>query len=164
MCPPDEDPPRDQGSDPAPRREHGASPVVQRPRNILGTILGVMGICVAVAFLFLTGSHKAKPQPQAKPVIAANGDAALPPALADQPPQMPDHERITFPGEVPNNPQHYGPGQTESAEAERQKAEARRHSPMLIYDSSGKEEAPAPAKKVWLVLTSPSRLIFPSRY
>ncbi|MBL6748930.1 MAG: TrbI/VirB10 family protein [Nevskia sp.] len=144
MCPTDADPPQEPGEG-APQREHGSSPVVQRARNPLATVLGVLGICAAVAFLFLTGRHPARSQAPAKAVIPA-ANAALPPGLADQAPLIPDNERISFPGEVPNNQQHYGPGRAEAAEAERQKAEARRHSPMLIYDASGKEEAQASAK------------------
>lgn len=147
MCPPDRDPPADEATtEHEPQRQGGASPVVQRARNKLGTIAAFIGICLVVAFLFVTGGNKSKLQAGTKPAAAIANPAALPPGLADTPP--PDAQS-SF--EVPDNHQHFGPGPRatgsgESAEAERQKAEARLHSPMLIYDSPGHEEAAAATK------------------
>ncbi|MDR3418835.1 MAG: type IV secretion system protein VirB10 [Nevskia sp.] len=146
MCPADRDPPPNEPApEPESQRRRGASPVVKGTRSKIGMMAGFLGLMLVVAFLFLTGGNN-KLKPAAKPLVAAAPAAGLPPGLADGPPLPPDNTQSSF--EVPNNPQHFesGGGRTEAAEAERQKAEARLHSPMLIYDSSGHEE-PAPQAK-----------------
>jgi type IV secretion system protein VirB10 len=122
------------------QRQHGRSPVVRATRNKIGTVAGLIGIVLVVAFLFLTGGKHSKPAAAAKPPAIASADVAPPPS--DLP--LPATERGF---EVPNNPQHFEArpaGATqESADAAKQKAEARMHSPMLVYDDSGHEAAAA---------------------
>jgi len=123
------------------QRQHGRSPVVRAARNKLGTVVGLIGIVLVVAFLFLTGGKHAKPSAATKPPAIASNDVVPPPS--DLP--LPATERGF---EVPNNPQHFEarPAGTtqESADAAKQKAEARMHSPMLVFDDSGHEAPAAP--------------------
>ena len=134
---------RDRAGEPEPPRQRGRSPVAAAARNKIGSVLGLIGIGLVVAFLFLTGGKPSRPAPAAKPPVIANSD--LPPPPADLP--LPATERGF---EVPNNPQHFETrpaGATqETAEAVKQKAEARMHSPMLVFDDSGHEQATATPK------------------
>lgn len=131
------------GEDQQSQRQRGRSPVAAATRNKIGTVLGLIGIGLVVAFLFLTGGKPNRPLPAAKPPVIASSD--LPPPPADLP--LPATERGF---EVPNNPQHFetrpaGAGQ-ETADAAKQKAEARIHSPMLVFDDSGHEQVAAVPK------------------
>lgn len=142
MRPDGRDPPaEEQGGG---QRQHGRSPVVQAARNRIGTVVGLIGIVLVVAFLFLTGGKHAKPAAAARPPAIASAD--VPPPPQDLP--LPATER-SF--EVQNNPQHFEARPTgaaqESAEAAKQKAEARIHSPMLVFDDSGHEAAATPPPK-----------------
>jgi type IV secretion system protein VirB10 len=99
-----------------------------------------------VGFLFLTGGKHAKPASEARqPAIAS---ASGPPPSAPASDQLPDNSQSSF--EVPNNPQHFESKNegTQTVDTARQKEEARMHSPMLVFDDSGHEEAavaPKPA-------------------
>lgn len=145
MDPIDREPPEDDEVEREPARAQGPSPVIERARDALSTIAAIVGIALVVAFLFVTGGSKGKPESAKKtPVVAANASAGA--SLPEPPPD-------TFPSafEVPNNRQHFGPAPgaapshpNETAENARQKAEARLHSPMLIYDAS-EHGAPDPA-------------------
>ncbi|MDB5975038.1 MAG: hypothetical protein JWR07_1798 [Nevskia sp.] len=138
MRPNDRDPPEGEAQEP--RRQRGASPVVQPVRSKIGIVAGCIGICLVVVFLFMTGGHKPKTKREAEvPVLSANNTP--PPALPDVP-----SDSSASPFEVPNNQQHFESGHSEAADAEKQKAEARRHSPMLVYDDSGHGEAGTPPK------------------
>ncbi|WP_051749135.1 TrbI/VirB10 family protein [Nevskia soli] len=133
---------RDRVGEQEPPRQRGRSPVAAAARNKIGTVLGLIGIGLVVAFLFLTGGKPGKPAPAAKPPVLANVDNSPPPDLP-----LPATER-SF--EVPNNPQHFEThpaGATQEAvDAAKQKAEARMHSPMLVFDDSGHEQAAAAPK------------------
>jgi type IV secretion system protein VirB10 len=127
------------------QRQRGRSPVVAAARNKIGMVAGVIGIALVVGFLFLTGGKHSKPAAATKPPAIASAD--VPPAPPPDLP-LPASER-SF--EVQNNPQHFESGPPASgvgneAEAARQKEEARMHSPMLVYDDSGHQEAAAPPK------------------
>lgn len=127
-----------------PPRQRGRSPVAAAACNKIGTVLGLIGIGLVVAFLFLTGGKPSRPAPAAKPPAIATADNSPPPDLP-----LPATERGF---EVPNNPQHFetrpaGAAGQETADAAKQKAEARIHSPMLVFDDSGHEQAPAAVPK-----------------
>src|SRR5882757_5404166 len=126
------------------QRRRGVSPVAHAARNKIGTVAGIIGILLVVGFLFLTGGKHTKPTPGTKPPAIASASGLPPPAPA--PDFGPDNSLSSF--EVPNNPQHFetGGNRAQAADAVRQKEEARMHSPMLVYDDSGHEEATAPQK------------------
>ena len=132
------------GEQQQPPRQGGRSPVAAAARNKIATVLGLIGIGLVVAFLLLTGGRPSRPAPAAKPPVIASSD--LPPPPADLP--LPATERGF---EVPNNPQHFethpAGAAPETADAAKQKAEARMHSPMLVFDDSGHESAAGVAPK-----------------
>ena len=140
-------PPEDEGLDERelPRRR-GPSPVVQGTRSKIGMVAGFLGILLVVGFLFVSGGHKPAPGSKTTPALASS-TGLLPAAPSQQslPPGPPDQSDSSF--EVPNNPQRYGAAPAaQSAEATQQKEEARLHSPMLVYDASGHEDAAAASK------------------
>jgi type IV secretion system protein VirB10 len=138
-------PPEQQDED---GRAHGVSPVVEgRGRNKLGIVAGALVVLLVVGFLFVSGAKNSKPKPAAKgPAIATS--PGLPPAAPAPPPLPPlpaDEAAAGFPP-PPVPGQNGQPQSGQAAESERQKEEARLHSPMLVYDDSGHEEQ-APAAK-----------------
>jgi type IV secretion system protein VirB10 len=129
-------------------RSHGVSPVVEgRARNKLGMVAGLLVILLVVGFLFVSGAKNSKSRPAARaPAIASSpGLPPAAPAPPPLPPLPPDEAAAGFP--PPPVPGQNGTMQSgEAVESARQKEEARLHSPMLVYDDSGHEEPPAPAK------------------
>ena len=130
------------------RRARGVSPVVEgRGRSKLGMVAGALVILLVVGFLFMSGAKNSKPKPAATaPVIAsAPGLPPAAPAPPPLPPLPPDEAAAGFP--PPPVPGRNGvPQSGEGVESARQKEEARRHSPMLVYDNSGHEVQASPAK------------------
>jgi len=130
---------RDGEQSEAETRRHGLSPVVEgRDRGKAAMIAGFLAIMLVVGFLFVTSgkSSTAAPTAKAPPVIAASPAAPAPPPL---PPVPADLVAAGFPPPPT-------PGQPGSAPGEREKENARRHAPMLIYDVSGSSGTPPAAK------------------
>ncbi len=128
------------------RRSQGVSPVVAgRDRSKLGIVAGTVVILLVVGFLFVGGSRNGKPRPVAPPPAIATAPGLPPaaPAPPPLPPLPPDEAAAGFP--PPPVPGKSG-ADGQAGDSARQKEEARLHSPMLVYDASGHEEAAPPAK------------------
>lgn len=117
----------DQDGDEQPGRSHGTSPVANGGvRSKLGLAAGVLGLLLVVGFLFVTSGHHAKPKVAPKPLLAANTQSSPAP---------------------PQPARQAAPSRDDAAKDARQKEQARLHSPMLIYDRSGRPQAAAPTTK-----------------
>jgi len=130
------------------QRARGVSPVVEgRGRSKLGMVAGAVVMLAVVGFLFVGGPKNSKPQQATKgPAIASSpGLPPVAPAPPPLPPLPPDEAAAGFPP-PPVPGQNGQPQSGDAAESARQKAEARMHSPMLIYDGAGHEEENQPAK------------------
>ena len=136
-------------------RRHGLSPVIEgRDRGKAAMIAGFLAIMLVVGFLFVTSgkSNSATSAAKSPPVIAAS-PASL--ATAPAPPPLPPPPADLLAAGYPPPP---APGQPGSIPGAREKEDARRHAPMLIYDVSGATlqaaAKPTPADDVQSALTN----------
>jgi len=126
------------------RRAQGVSPVVEgRTRNKIGIVAGSLLILLVVGFLFVSGGHSSKSAPATKTPVIATAQGLPPPAPPPLPPLPPEEIAAGFP-QPPVPGQGQGGQGGEAGETMRQKEEARLHSPMLVYDTSGHEEPAIP--------------------